>query len=296
MNSWKKTRTGSFALGFRRLNSDWQKDLPSLLKWSHAHSLGVIDLGADADVSASQVLDAGLTIGSADLGGWDDWRALLSPDPDRRKATVEKIQKYIETCTSFGIKDFFFILVPENPGLKRQQNLSYAIESLSALEPVLSKKGARIAIEGWPGPGVICCTPESYRAFFEACPSSVFGVNYDPSHLLRMWIDPIRFLDEFQSRIYHVHGKDTDINLEDVYQYGIEQPPTLASTHPFGGTYWRYTIPGQGLAPWGRILKKLVDIKYNGSISIELEDSFFNRSPEFEETGFLAAAEFLKNC
>ena len=31
-----------------------------------------------------------------------------------------------------------------------------------------------------------------------------FGFNFDPSHLQWQGIDPVRFLDEFADRIYHV--------------------------------------------------------------------------------------------
>ena len=55
-----------------------------------------------------------------------------------------------------------------------------------------------------------------------------FGVNYDPSHLMRMNIDPLRFLYEFGNRVYHVHGKDTEWLSDNLYDYGSEQPATFA--------------------------------------------------------------------
>ena len=286
------TRTGSFPIGFRR-GGGWQSDLPALLKWATEHRLGVIDLGADADTCGAAVRDAGLQVGSADLGGGVDWQQLLSPDKAKRKAAVEKSSAYIAACSQFGIKNFFFIALPEDPGLERKQNLSFAVESLSALEPVLKNSGARIVIEGWPGPGALCCTPETYRAFFAGCPLDVFGINYDPSHLIRMGIDPVRFLTEFHQRIYHLHGKDTLIDAEAVYQLGTEQPATLAEYVPFGGTFWRYTIPGHGQAPWPQIFTKLKEYKYKGAVSIELEDCNFNGTAEGEQQGYLASAAYL---
>ncbi|HEX8234776.1 MAG TPA: hypothetical protein VF600_02380 [Abditibacteriaceae bacterium] len=65
-----------------------------------------------------------------------------------------------------------------------------------------------------------------------------------------MGIDPIRFLKEFASRVGHVHGKDTEIINDDLYEYGWEQPATFKENPAFGTTAWRYTIPGQG-APTG---------------------------------------------
>jgi sugar phosphate isomerase/epimerase len=44
-------------------------------------------------------------------------------------------------------------------------------------------------------------TPETYRATVRECASPLHSINYDPSHLLRMGIDPIRFLKEFAPRV-----------------------------------------------------------------------------------------------
>ena len=263
------------------------------MKWAKEHRLGVIDLGSDADTCGAIVRDAGLQVGSADLGGGGDWQQLLSADPAKRKAAVEKSSAYIAACSQFGIKNFFFIALPEDPSLERKKNLSFAVESLSALESVLKNSGARVVIEGWPGPGVLCCTPETYRAFFAACSSDVFGINYDPSHLIRMGIDPVRFLTEFHQRIHHLHGKDTLIDSEAVYQLGTEQPATFAQDVAFGGPFWRYTLPGQGQAPWTQIFTKLKEYQYAGAISIELEDCNFNGTTEGEQRGLLAAAAYL---
>ena len=41
-----------------------------------------------------------------------------------------------------------------------------------------------------------------------------FGFNFDPSHLLWQMIDPVRFIEEFPDRIYHVHMKDAALQLD----------------------------------------------------------------------------------
>ncbi|MCB0185472.1 MAG: sugar phosphate isomerase/epimerase, partial [Caldilineaceae bacterium] len=139
---------------------------------------------------------------------------------------------------------YFGVMMPEDPSLPRAETFGYMVESWRELAKVMEANNARYVIEGWPGPGALCCTPETYRAFFEAVPSPAMGVNYDPSHLLRMGINPVRFLKEFVGRVYHVHGKDTEILADNVYEYGTEQPATFVKAKPFGGYAWRYTIPG----------------------------------------------------
>jgi sugar phosphate isomerase/epimerase len=287
------TRTGSYAIGFRRGWSPWQSDLASLIKWSKANDLDVIDLGTPTAAEVEQATAAGLRVGSVDLLAWPE---LIAPDSEVRAAAVAKNVDYIKSMAAVGVTNFFAVLLPQNPELPRSENLGYATSSLNALVPTLEKAGARIVIEGWPGPGALACTPESYRAVFNACPSLSIGVNYDPSHLIRMGIDHIRFLDEFADRVGHVHGKDTEMLSDRLYEFGTELPATLAKAHGFGAYAWRYTIPGHGIASWPRILHILEARGYKGAVCIELEDENFNTGEDGEKRGLLLGAQYLAGC
>ena len=288
-----RTRTGGFPIGFRRLWFDWHKDLPSLLDWAAAEGFGVIDLGNDADRVASPVLDRGLRPGSVDL---PEWKGMISPNAGTRKEAIERNSAYIEACAAYGPLNHFVIMLPEDPELPRAENFKYMVDSYRRLGPVLEAHQAKIVIEGWPGPGALCCTPEGYGAFFQECPSPAFGVNYDPSHLLRMGIDPLRFLREVSSRVHHVHGKDTELLDESLYLYGNEQPATLGKPHGFGAMHWRYTIPGHGVARWTEIFRILSEAGYQGAVSIELEDENFNGAEDTEKDGILHSRNFLQGC
>lgn len=286
------TRTGNFPIGFRRGWSEWQRDLPALTQWARSYGFGLIDLGTST-ADMAQVLEAGLGIGSMDLL---DWSSLFSADSGKRASAIERNTAYIQECGAAGIKNFFLVVLPEDPALPRVQNFGYAVESLNALAPSLEKVGARAVIEGYPGAGALCCTPETCRATFRECASPSIGINYDPSHLLRMGIDPIRFLKEFAPRVGHVHGKDTEIVSDDLYEYGWEQPATFKENPAFGGAVWRYTIPGQGSTNWAEVLRILAAHNYGGSICIELEDKHYNGSQEGEQRGLIAGAQFLSAC
>lgn len=287
------TRTGGFSIGFRRGWSDWQKDLPSLIEWSKANDLGVIDLGRDGDTSAKAVVDAGLKVGSVDLA---EWQGLISADASKRKDAVQRNAEYVAACAAHGAYNHFLVMLPEDASKERSVNFGYMVDSLNALSPALEKHNAWLVIEGWPGPGALVCTPEGYRACFEHCPSPSIGVNYDPSHLVRMGIDPIRFVSEFKDRVYHIHGKDTEIMDEALYEFGTEQPATFAKGHGFGAHHWRYTIPGHGGIRWIEAFSILAKNGYKGAVSIELEDENFNGSEAGEKQGILAGAAFLASC
>ena len=288
-----RTRTGGFPIGIRRGWSDWQEDLAGLIEWVRLEGFEVIDLGRDGDSSAGAVAGAGLRIGSADLA---EWQGMISSAAGRREAAVARNADYIRACARHGVRNFFLVMLPEEPDRSRAENFSFMVEGFTALVPVLEEVNGRIVIEGHPGPGALCCTPEGYRAFFERCPSPAMGINYDPSHLIRMGIDPLRFLEEFVDRVYHVHGKDTELLPRGLYEYGSEQPPTFAERVAFGGMHWRYTIPGHGVARWTRIFEILATAGYDGCVAIELEDAYFNGTEAGEKLGFIQGGTFLSGC
>jgi len=288
-----KTRTGGFPIGFRRGGGDWQKDLAQLMEWAKAHDLGVIDLGRDGDRSVRQAVTAGLRVGSVDLL---EWQGMISPDKGKRADAIARNAAYIQASTETGPANFFLVMLPAEPSLPRVENFGYMVESFGELAPVLERHGGRLAIEGWPGPGALCCTPEAFRAFFREIPSGAMGINYDPSHLIRMGIDPIRFLREFVGRVYHVHGKDTELLTEELYEYGHEQPATFAKPIRYGGYAWRYTIPGQGCMRWGEAFRVLREAGYSGCVSIELEDANFHSDATAQQMGILQGAGFLAGC
>ena len=288
-----KTRTGKFPIGFRRGGGEWQKDLDNLLQWSKVNDLEAIDLGKDGDQLIHQVTETGLRVGSVDLRNWD---GMISPDKTKRAEAVAENSDYIRACAVYGPINHFLVMLPEDPGLSRLENFGYMVKSFGELAPILEENDARIVIEGWPGPGALCCTPEGCRAFFREVPSPAMGVNYDPSHLVRMGIDPLRFLNEFGERIYHMHGKDTELLTGNLYEFGHEQPATFAKPIPYGSFSWRYTIPGHGVIRWGKIFHILTSMGYGGCVSIELEDANFMGVAEAEQSGILHGAIFLSGC
>lgn len=287
----RSTATGNFGLGFRQGWTPWFKDLGGLTDWAVSNDIGVIDLGGDCRADLPLVTGKDLKIGSVDLLAWHD---LISADAQLRSEAVEKNREFIADCAKFGVRNYFAVMLPKDPSLPRAENFGFMLESLNLLAPILAENNGRIVIEGWPGPGALCCTPEGYRAALEQTPKEI-GINFDPSHLVRMGIDPLRFVGEFTDRIYHVHGKDCFIDGEALYQFGFEQPATFAKNHDFGNAVWRYTIPGEGDTNWQYVLTILKAKEYDGFISIELEDENYNGTEEGEKKGILSGISYLSS-
>ena len=290
------TLTGNVPIGYRWIGSAWQKNFDEVLAWSTANSFAAIDLPSSHIDEIKKLTKAGLKVGTVDLSQWGGYQALLSPDKTTRAEAVAKTTRTIEAGAAAGATIFFTVMLPEKTELPRSENFKYMVESYQALASILEKCQSKLSIEGWPGPGALCCTPETYRAFFREVPSAAMGVNYDPSHLLRMGIDPLRFLEEFAQRVHHVHGKDTEFNSENLYEFGHEQPATFAPGQGFGAWAWRYTIPGHGQSRWPAIFEKLATVGYKGLVCIELEDLRFNGTEKGEKLGLIKGREFLEGC
>lgn len=99
-----------------------------------------------------------------------------------------------------------------------------------------------------------------------------FGFNFDPSHLQWQGVDPVRFLQIFSDKIFHVHMKDAIVNLDG--ETGI-----LASHLSFGDHRrgWDFRSLGRGEVDFEAIIRALNVIGYNGPLSVEWEDCGMDR-------------------
>jgi sugar phosphate isomerase/epimerase len=289
-----KTRTGKFPIGFRR-GGGWQSDLPALAKWAKETGFEAIDLGTATKEDVDTLKANGLVVGSCDL---IEWPGLFSKDEGERKAAVQANIAYIKEAHSLGATRFFLCVMPKDITLPMTENLAIAAKSLSELAKVAEGLGSMLVIEGWPGgwPQLanLCCNPETYRWMIKECGSKGLGINFDPSHLIRMGIDPVRFLNEFVGHVGHVHGKDTEILPEKVYEFGWYQFSAFEKHPHCGENVWRYTIPGHGQARWVKLFQILEKAGWKGIVSVELEDASFTGSAEAEKEGLACALAFLR--
>jgi len=112
-----------------------------------------------------------------------------------------------------------------------------------------------------------------------------FGFNFDPSHLLWQGMDPVKFIEAFPDRIYHVHMKDAIVTLDGTS--GI-----LSSHLNFGepGRGWDFRSLGRGGVDFEEIIRELNRIDYQGPLSVEWEDSGMDR-----DHGGREACEFVRS-
>ncbi|MBI3986362.1 MAG: sugar phosphate isomerase/epimerase [Lentisphaerae bacterium] len=122
------------------------------------------------------------------------------------------------------------------------------------------------------------------RALAAVKKRKAFGFNFDPSHLHWQGVSPVKFLQRFKDRIYHVHMKDAIVTLDGVT--GI-----LSSHLNFGqpGRGWDFRSLGRGGVNFEEIIRELNRIGYGGPLSVEWEDCGMNR-----EHGAREARDFVR--
>lgn len=263
-------------IGFRIPGKARDLGFDQLCGWAARAGFGSIDLAAADPERIRVATAAGLEIGTIDLPGT---REMISADAADQIAGVDAAKHAIAAAAENGCHRMFCVFVPRDASQKRADTFAIWKQTFPLVARFAEEKGVRIAMEGWPGGApyypALGCTPETWRAMFAAVSSASFGLNFDPSHLVRIGVDWRRALEEFGDRVIHAHGKDTDLDTERLYEHG-NLGPTFRKPVGFSESWWRYTIPGDGLVDWGRLLARLEDFGFNGVVSVELEDYRYN--------------------
>ncbi len=153
-------------------------------------------------------------------------------------------------------------------------------------KPILdafSKQGVRFALEVHPTE--IAYDIVTFERALDALDGhKAFGINFDPSHLIWQGLDPVKLIDRFADRIFHVHVKDASTTLDGTN--------SILGGHLGFGDHrrgWDFRSPGRGDVDFEGIIRALNRIEYAGPLSVEWEDSAMDR-----EHGAREAAEFVE--
>jgi sugar phosphate isomerase/epimerase len=152
--------------------------------------------------------------------------------------------------------------------------------------------GVRLAVENcsmggtWKrGSWNIAVGPDAWEKMFAEIPSPVLGLEWEPCHQLLGLADPLLKLEEWASRIYHVHGKDANILWSTLREHGL-----------FGTEKWAVQrTAGFGDSDWVEIMRILLRSGYKGTIDIEgWNDPLYKGEREIE--GQVLGLKHLKDC
>ncbi|MDZ4770130.1 MAG: sugar phosphate isomerase/epimerase family protein [Chloroflexota bacterium] len=148
---------------------------------------------------------------------------------------------------------------------------------------VFQAEGVRFGLEAHPAEiAYDIYTSEKTLAALDNHPA--FGFNFDPSHFIHQMFDPTEFLAHFPDRIFHVHIKDSKVNLNG-------RTSILGSHLQFGDVRrgWDFVSPGRGDLDLEKHIRVLNRIGYQGPLSVEWEDSGMDR-----EHGARESVEFIR--
>ena len=192
----------------------------------------------------------------------------IDPDPAKRASTNAYFTKAIEMAGKLGIP-----YIGSASGKDASKSFEGQVDDVVRIYtekyfPACERNHVRILWEPWPDGPNIATSPVGYEALFKGFADSPYvGLQYDPSHLVRQFMDPIQTARDFVDKIYDVHLKDTEIMWPVVRAGGITP---VNNAH-----WWRYRIPGMGSINWREFFTVLQDVGYTGAMSVEQEDPLY---------------------
>jgi sugar phosphate isomerase/epimerase len=186
--------------------------------------------------------------------------------------------------------------IGRHPGLSVKENVALAERIFPRLVDYAGERGVKIIIEncvmeGWHPdgyPGNIAYSPELWEWMF----SLGLYLNYDPSHLLWIGIDPVTALKPYVDRIPHAQAKDTQLDPLARDRYGFFGK-TLSREHPWDEGWWRYRVPGLGQVDWSGVVDALYEGGFTGVLSVEHEDPVWGGTEEKVKQGLRIAHRTL---
>ena len=166
--------------------------------------------------------------------------------------------------------------IGRDPGRSVAENLREAERIFPPLVDYAGERGVRLMIEncvmeGWHPdgyPGNLAYSPELWEWMFELG----LYLNFDPSHLLWLGIDPVAALRPYVDRVAHAHAKDVETFPAERNRYGFFGRVSTREEEPWDMGWWRYRIPGLGQVDFPHYVDALYEGGFDGVLSVEHED------------------------
>jgi sugar phosphate isomerase/epimerase len=221
----------------------------------------------------------------------------LSPDAAEREAYHAHLRACIDAAAAFGgvpVGTF----IGRDPGRSVAENLREAERVFPPLVEYAGERGVRLMIEncvmeGWHPdgyPGNLAYSPELWEWMFELG----LYLNFDPSHLLWLGIDPVEALRPYVDRVAHAHAKDAETFPVARKRYGFFGRTSTREEDPWDMGWWRYRIPGLGQVDFRRYVDTLYEGGFDGVLSVEHEDPVWGGTPELVDAGLRIAHNNLR--
>jgi sugar phosphate isomerase/epimerase len=198
----------------------------------------------------------------------------LHPDAELRRQRHDHLRACIDAAALLGCP-YVGTFVGRHPARTVMENVKLADEVLPPLVAYAGERGVRLIVEncpmeGWHPdgyPGNLAYSPELWDWAF----SLGFYLNYDPSHLTWLGIDPLVALRSAAERIVHAQAKDVELDTAARNRFGLFGK-ALGRSDPWDNGWYRYRVPGRGIVDWPRVVDALYETGFAGVLSVEHED------------------------
>jgi sugar phosphate isomerase/epimerase len=233
-----------------------------------------------------------LELHGVEISGLGYYPNPLCADRGDSDAAIEHLHRLIDAAAELnvGVVNSF---VGRDPALSVEANWPRLLEVWRPLVAHAEERDVRIGIENcpmlfttdeWPGGKNLATSPAIWRRMFTDIPSTSFGLNFDPSHMIWQQMDYLAPLVEFRDRLVHVHAKDARIDRAALDAHGVLSYPKLWHTPK---------LPGLGDVRWGAFLGVLADAGYNGHVVVEVEDRAFEATLERRREALILSRRYL---
>jgi len=290
-----------------------QLPLQQLAEWAAAHDFDALEIAAwprsdSRQFEASHIDVASLTTREAEKIRADlDARRIhisslayydnnLHPDLAVREQIHAHLRRCIDAAQMLGC-GLVGTFIGRDPSLSVCDNLKLAETQLPPLVEYARIRDVRLMVENCP---MLGWHPDGYpgnlgysREFWEWMFRLGFYLNYDPSHLAWLAIDPVAAITSQPDRIAHVQAKDVEINQAARDEIGIFGR-AINRTDPWDNGWYRYRVPGLGSIDWRRIIDTLYQVGFDGVVSVEHEDPVWAGTEHRLLDGLLIAHSTLR--
>lgn len=217
----------------------------------------------------------------------------LDADTKKSEFYIEHIKKIIRACNQLGVP-VMNTFIGRNQALNMQDNLELFKKLWKPIIETAVQEGIKIGIENcpmfftndeWPGGKNLAISPAVWDRMFETFPTPLFGLNYDPSHMIFQMMDEIKPIYQYKHRLHHVHIKDVKVYRDKLDRVGILANPL---------EYHSPKLPGLGDVNWRAFFAALTDVRYRGPVVIEVEDKAYEGSQEDVHAAIRTARNYVK--